>query len=146
MRQINKKSLDLLKTLEGRRLVSYQDQGGVWTCGYGSTGDDVTKNTVWSPQEAEDRLMKDLQKFETIDHFISEQVNDNQFGALVLLCYNVGLASVKLSQTLKLVNQGKNPDKEWMGFNKIRENGVLVESKGLTNRRKAELQLYHSLG
>lgn len=141
MREINQAGLDLIKNWEKRRLIAYQDVGGVWTVGWGAVGPDIVKGTVWSPDEADQRLQQDLQKFYQLDHYISEQVNDNQYSALICLAYNVGLTAVKLSNTLKLVNDGDSPDKEWMGFNKV--NGVVVQ--GLVNRRKAELELYHAI-
>ncbi len=145
MREINDKGLALLKFWENCKLNSYQDQAGVWTVGYGSTQlmhPEIVKGLTITPEQAEMYLKKDLEKFYQLDHYVAEVVNDNQYSALICLCYNVGLRAVKLSSTLKLVNAGDNPDKEWLGFNKI--NGVV--SKGLTNRRKAELELYHTLG
>lgn len=140
MRKINSRSLELLKKLEGFRPMPYRDSGGVLTVGYGHTGDDVEDKVLWTNAACEEALTNDLAKFEQIDHYLTEDVTDNQFGALVILCYNVGLAAVKLSNTLKLVNEGSNPDKEWMGFNKV--NGVV--NQGLINRRKAELELFHA--
>jgi lysozyme len=142
MRSINEAGLQLIKDFEKRRLVAYQDIGGIWTCGWGSTGPDIVKGTTWSPDEADQRLANDLQKFYELDHFVSEQVNDNQYSALICLAYNVGLTAVKNSRTLKCVNGGASPDQEWLGFDKV--NGQVVQ--GLINRRKAELELYHKLG
>ncbi len=145
MREINSAGLTLLKYCEGCKLNSYQDQAGVWTVGYGSTAinhPEIVKGLCITPEQAESYLRRDLEKFYQLDHYCSENVNDNQYSALICLVYNVGLRAVKLSNTLKLVNAGDNPDKEWMGFAKI--NGQI--SKGLLNRRKAELELYHKIG
>lgn len=142
MREINEKGLALLKQYEGCKLTAYQDIGGIWTIGYGCTGADVVKGLIITQQEAEQRLKDKLQMFYTLDNYLSEQVNENQYSALICLAYNVGLRAVKLSQTLKLINAGKDPDKEWVGFSHV--NGVTVP--GLLARRKAELKLYHTLG
>lgn len=141
MRIINTEGLNLLKKFEGCAPVPYKDIGGVLTVGYGHTGSDVVEGVVWTQAAIDNTLEKDLEKFYQIDHYVSEQVNDNQYSALVCLAFNVGLKAVKLSQTLKLVNSGESPDKEWLGFCKV--NGVT--SQGLLNRRKAELELYHAL-
>jgi lysozyme len=144
MRQINSAGLQLIKNYEKCVLNAYQDQGGIWTVGYGSSSymhPEIVKGLTITRDQAELYLQKDLEKFYQLDHYISEEVNDNQYSALICLAYNVGLAAVKLSQTLKLINEGLSPDKEWMGFNKV--NGVV--SNGLINRRKAELELYHEL-
>lgn len=37
--------------------------GDPWTCGYGATGDDVTRTTVWSQQHARARFEQDLTRF-----------------------------------------------------------------------------------
>lgn len=144
MRRINAAGLQLIKNFEKCVLTSYQDQGGIWTVGYGSTPflhPEICKGLTITREQAEMYLQKDLETFYQIDHYISEIVNENQYSALICLCYNVGLRAVKLSQTLKLINEGQNPDKEWMGFNKV--NGVV--SNGLIARRKAELELFHEL-
>lgn len=142
MREINQAGLNLIKSFERCCLVAYQDQGGIWTIGYGHTDPIINDGMTITQDEAESLLKQDLQKFYHLDDFIAELVNDNQYSALICLAFNVGLRAVKLSQTLKLINAGDNPDKEWMGFNKV--NGVV--SQGLINRRKAELKLYHTLG
>ena len=53
----------LTQASEGCVLKAYPDpaSGGVpYTCGWGSTGPDVTATTVWSQQEADNRLRVDL--------------------------------------------------------------------------------------
>src|SRR5207302_9894190 len=135
---INSAGLALLKKWEGCKLAAYQDLGGVWTIGYGHTGPEVVQGMVFTPEQAIMQLQKDLEKFYSIDNFISEQVNENQYSALICLCYNVGLRAVRFSQTLKLINEGLTPDKEWLGFCKV--NGAVIQ--GLLNRRKAEIELY----
>ncbi len=142
MRQINAAGLALLKSFEKCVLTAYKDQGGVWTVGYGHTGPEVTEGLQWTKEQAEYQLDVDLNRFYQIDHYVSENVNDNQYSALICLCFNVGLKAVKLSKTLRLINEGESPDQEWKGFNKV--NGVI--SQGLINRRKYELKLFHTLG
>lgn len=141
MREINDKGLALLKQFEGRRLVAYQDQGGVWTIGYGCTGPDVVKGLSISADEAEKRLIEKLLGFYHLDDYISEQVNDNQYSALICLAYNIGLRAIKMSTLLRCINNGSSPDKDWLKWNHI--NGIV--NAGLTRRRQAELELYHEL-
>ena len=54
---------DLVKQFEGCKLKAYKCPAGVWTVGWGSTGPDVTENTVWTQQQADDRLERDLGRF-----------------------------------------------------------------------------------
>lgn len=42
---------------EGCRLEAYQDTLGVWTIGYGCTGDDIAAGTVWTQSEADGEFM-----------------------------------------------------------------------------------------
>lgn len=142
MRKINKRGLELLKQFEGRKLTAYQDQGGVWTIGYGHTGPEVVKGLSISADECEAFLQKDLERFYHLDDYIAELVNDNQYSALICLAYNIGLRALKMSTLLKCINSDQSPDKEWMKWNHI--NGQV--NAGLTRRRKAELDLYHYLG
>lgn len=141
MREINDKGLALLKQFEGRRLVAYQDQGGVWTIGYGCTGPDVVKGLSITAEEAEKRLHEKLLGFYHLDDYISEHVNDNQYSALICLAYNIGLRAIKMSTLLRCINNNTSPDKEWLKWNHV--NGIV--NAGLTRRRQAELELYHEL-
>lgn len=141
--KINQAGINLIKSFEGRKLVAYTDQRGVVTIGYGHTGSEVKLGMNWSPDDAELALQYDIaNKAEPILEFVTENINDNQFAALCSLCFNVGLSAVKKSKCLKLINEGKDPSKEWLGFCHI--NGVI--SNGLLRRRKAELELFHKIG
>lgn len=142
MREINAAGLKLLTTFEGRRLVAYQDQGGVWTIGYGHTGPEVQKGTNIGTDEAISLLQQDLEKFYHLDQYLTEIVNDNQYSALICLAYNIGLTALKTSNVLRLVNEGEDPTDVWLQWDHI--NGVV--NNGLLNRRKAELKLYFTLG
>lgn len=142
MRRINEKGMALLKSFEKCKLQSYKDQGGIYTVGWGHTGPEVTEGMIYTQQQADAQLQKDLEHFYFLDHYLSEAVNENQYSALVCLAYNIGLGAIRISTLLKKINNGDAPDKEWMKWNLV--HGVV--SAGLTNRRKAELELYNTLG
>lgn len=141
MREINQKGLNLLKQFEGCRLQSYKDIGGIWTIGYGETGPTITGGMFINLEQAELMLKKSLEKFYQLDHYLSEDVNDNQYSALVCLAYNIGLRALKTSTLIKKINNKEKPDKEWLQFNHV--NGKVID--GLTRRRKAELELFNTL-
>jgi lysozyme len=61
MAQVTSELIAALKHDEGRRLAAYRDTLGVWTIGYGHTGDDVTPDLVWMPERAERQLIDDVQ-------------------------------------------------------------------------------------
>lgn len=142
MREINAKGLALLKFFEKCKLLAYRDSGGIWTIGWGHTGPEVTQGLVWTQKQADDQLQKDLEKFYHLDEYLTEQVNDNQYSALVCLTYNIGLRALKLSTLIKKINNGDSPDREWLAWSHV--NGVV--SNGLLRRREAELELYHTIG
>jgi len=141
MRCINGAGLALLKSFEGCKLTSYQDQGGVWTIGFGHTGPEVVEGMIFTPEQATMQLEKDLEKFYHLDQYLTENVNDNQYSALICLAYNIGLRALKYSQVLRKVNCEESPDNEWRGWSHV--NGV--ENKGLLRRREAELKLFHTV-
>lgn len=141
MREINSDGLALLKSFESCRLNAYQDQGGIWTVGWGHTGPEVVQGMVVTQLQADLMLQKDLERFYHLDDYLSEQINENQYSALVCLAYNIGLRALKTSQVIKLINLGQDPTDEWMQWNHV--DGQV--NQGLRRRRAAELELYHEL-
>lgn len=140
---INQAGLNLLKSSEGCKLTSYQDVGGVWTIGYGHTGDDVTPDQTITQDEADALLVQDLQKFETgVTNLLKVQVNSNQFSALVVFSYNVGLEDLRTSLLLRCVNTLHFDDAapQFLRFN--HDNGKVIA--GLTTRREKERDLFVS--
>jgi lysozyme len=104
---VNRATVELIKRNEGCRLAAYQDSVGVWTIGYGHTGDDVTEGLQISQDQAEQLLRQDLEKFQDgVDDAIAGDTSDNQFGAMVSLAFNIGLAHFKTSTVLREHNAG----------------------------------------
>jgi len=145
--KISERGINLLKSFEGLELEAYQDIAGIWTIGYGHTGDDVEPGMRISEREAEALLRKDLKPREdAIDRFASVSLNQNEFDALVSFVYNVGAAAFGGSTARKRLNRGGG-DRigaadalAW--WNKATVNGVLREVLGLTRRRAAERALF----
>lgn len=139
---ISQKGIDLIKSFEGFRSEAYICPGGVITIGYGHTksvqyGDTITK------EEAEDLLAQDVQEYaEAVEKYINVPVTQNQFDALVSLCYNIGKTGFFNSPVRRLVNE--NPaqlDRIETAFKKHNRAGGQV-LPGLTRRRQEEFQLY----
>lgn len=138
---INQAGLDLIKSFEGCKLQSYQDVVGIWTIGYGAIGPEVVKGLKWTQQQADDRLKKDVAKFEaSVQSALTKPVNPNQFSALVCFAYNVGAGSLKTSTLLKKLNANdpKGAAEEFIRWNKAGGKEVA----GLTRRRLAERDLF----
>ena len=140
-KHINGEGFKLLTTFEGCELTAYDDGGGVWTIGYGHTGDDVFPGLTISQTQAEELLRIDLEKFESfVEDAVEVQLNDNQFSALVCFCFNVGPGGFGDSTLLKLLNQGnyQRAANQFPVWNKVNGQPWL----GLTRRRLAKLALF----
>ena len=144
MRTVN---IDAIKGHEGLRLVAYLDSVGVWTIGYGDTGPGVVKGLVITKAQAEERLRKRLVEFEGhVNRAVKVRLTQNQFDALVSLVYNIGPTNFNNSTLLRKLNAGDyvGAADQFLVWNKGRVDGKLVVIDGLTNRRKAERQLFVS--
>lgn len=148
--QISSKGLNLIQRFEGLSLKPYKCPAGLWTIGYGSTfyanGKKVSQfDAPISQAEATDLLLETLKHYEhSVDSFCRDDINQNQFDALVSFCYNVGAGSLKGSTLLKKVNVNPSDPTIPAEFMKWNKGGGKV-LKGLTERRKAEADLYVSI-
>ncbi|EIY3538267.1 lysozyme [Campylobacter jejuni] len=73
---------------------------------------------------------------------MNSSLAQNEFDALVILCFNIGIDNFKNSFVVKIINAEKTGCKTlkeaWMAWNKS-QNKVM---RGLINRRNAEYKLY----
>lgn len=130
----------LIQQFEGCREKAYQDCVGVWTIGYGHTGN-VKAGQVISKKEADRLLSEDLKRFESgVEKNVKVALTQNQFDALVSFCYNLGVGSLQKSTLLKKLNNGdhKGAAEEFLKWNKA--GGKVLT--GLVRRREAERQLF----
>ncbi|EOI6266166.1 glycoside hydrolase family protein, partial [Campylobacter jejuni] len=145
---------NLLKNIEKLRLKPYNDQNGKEitsyvkgaTIGYGhligQNEWDLYKNGI-TLQEADKLFKSDLLPFENaVKNSINSSLAQNEFDALVILCFNIGIDNFKNSSVAKIINGEKTGYKTlkeaWMAWNKS-QNKVM---QGLINRRNAEYKLY----
>lgn len=145
--KINQAGLELIKEFEcggniAKYLTSYIDCVGVWTIGYGTTGDRVYPGLIISEATAEQWLAEDMQHFElAVQRLVKVDLNENQFSALVSFAYNCGENALAQSTALKRLNKGDYTGcveaLQW--WNKGSSGEVLP---GLTRRRKAEGELF----
>lgn len=142
---VNEATLTLIKSFEGWRDTAYKDAVGVWTIGYGHTSmagpPEVKPGMKITKAEGEAILARDLVKYENaVRNYVRVPLNDNQFGALVSWCYNVGPGNVAKSTLVKRLNAGQyeSVPAELAKWNKA--GGKVL--KGLTRRREAEAALF----
>lgn len=103
------KGLDFIMKEEGIVLHPYKDSAGIATIGIGSTyWEDGRKVSMSdkpiSQQRAIDLFEYTLKRYEAqVNKSITRPINQNQFDALVSLCYNIGTAGFASSTVAKLV-------------------------------------------
>jgi lysozyme len=144
------KALNFIKKAEGGLyLKAYQDSGGVWTIGYGSTYDfdkqrKVQQNDIITAEQAQKWLEITTSKDAAeIKNLVKVPLNNNELNALISFVYNVGINAFRASSLLRLLNSGTDKKIVAEQFDRwIYDDGVKV--KGLINRRKAEKNLFLS--
>ena len=139
--------IEMIKSFEGFRSAPYKCPAGIPTIGYGATfypdGKKVTMaDASITETKATELLQSMLGSFERyVDSYCRDDINQNQFDALVSFAYNLGPANLKSSTLLKKVNL--NPEDETIRdeFMKwVKAGGKTL--KGLVKRREAEANLY----
>jgi lysozyme len=145
MRTINAAGLALIEGFEGLQLEAYQDVAGIWTIGYGHT-QGVRRGMIMTQEQAQQALQDDLLTAEgAVESAVGDAATtDNQFAAMVSLCYNIGAANFHTSTVLREHQAGSYPaaGDAFLLWNKATMGGVLKSVAGLTNRRTAERALY----
>lgn len=135
------KGRKLIESFEGLSLTAYQDQRGIWTIGYGHTGPEVTKGLVWTQDMADATLAADLTVAEgAVNRLVHVPLNQNQFDALVSLCYNIGQGNFASSTVLHATNLQLWDSAASAFLMWCKVNGV--ENAGLMRRREAERNLF----
>ena len=141
----SEKAFELIRKYEGLVLHAYPDPatgGKPYTIGYGSTrhldgtpislGETITKDQAEQMMEHEVGIMADQ---------IKATVNQNQFDALCVFAYNVGIDGLLRSTLYKKVRYNPSDPSIEMEFNKwVFANHKIFQ--GLVDRRKAEWALY----
>jgi len=141
--------LNLIRKFEGFYAKPYLCPAGIPTIGYGATyypnGKRVTlQDAAITEQQAEEMLVSMLKTYEqSVDSFTRDDINQNQFDALVSFAYNLGAKNLQGSTLLKKVNANPNDvaiELEFLKWNKAA--GKVLS--GLTKRRQEEADLYFS--
>jgi lysozyme len=136
--------LAMTKHFEGCRLEAYQDQSGIWTIGYGRTRG-VLSGDECSPVVADCWLRTDIQfAADGVSNCLKVPLSQHAFDALVDFVFNLGRGALRGSTMLKKLNAGyyELAALEFPKWNKVRINGVLTVSPGLTRRRLAEQAMF----
>ena len=140
--------INLIKRYEGFSSKPYLCPANVWTIGYGNTyledRSPVTKDTPNIDYDRGTKLLAiRLEDYEhAIDTAVHVKLNQNQYDALVSLCYNIGQGNFARSSLVKYLNAGNSTKaaQEFLSWNKVK--GKVIT--GLTKRREEEMKLFLS--
>lgn len=103
---INDAGRGIITTYEGCRLTAYKCPRGIWTIGYGHTGNSVKPGLRISQHYADGILGSDLERFEQAVSELCPNLNQNQFSACVSLVFNIGIEAFKASTLLQKIQAG----------------------------------------
>lgn len=132
----------LIKDAEGLRLTAYRCPAGVPTIGWGTTLG-VTMGLTITKAKAEEWFDRDLQKFENaVTSAVHVPLTENQFSALVSLCYNVGPGNFSKSTLVKRLNKSDYSGAAACFAQWNRANGKVLS--GLSKRRADEAKLFNT--
>lgn len=141
---VSQRGRDQIKQFEGCRLDAYRDQAGVATIGYGHT-QAVALGLKITQEEAEQYFEKDVADFAMrVRACLTREPSQEQFDALCSLAFNIGVGAFKGSTVWRQFNAADDiaAANAFGLWNKMRVDGKLVESPGLTRRRATEKALY----
>lgn len=158
--KISAKGIQFIHEVEGSSKVMYRDSKGLPTIGVGHllTEDELKTERVsiggkligWkyglSEAQVNQLLAQDVARFEKdVNQTIKVPLKQHEFDALVSFALNIGTGAFSPDTgVVKVLNAG-----DYLGvpaqiakWNKKTIKGVKVVSKGATNRRKKEIQLW----
>lgn len=143
--KISKQGINLLKHFESYKENAYTCPAGVWTIGWGFTrinGVKVKEGDIMPLEIADKELIKQLRTYENVvkKAIMIKKINQNQYDALVSLCFNIGGSSFRRSDIVDLIN-----NRNFIGacriFN-LWSKAAGKRSKGLLRRRISERNLF----
>lgn len=97
---------------DSTRLFAYQDTRGIWTIGWGSIfmpdGSRVGPNSVITKRQADELLAVRLaNEFEPgVRRMVTTPITQSMYDALVSLAYNMGVAGLRSTRIISLMNSG----------------------------------------
>jgi lysozyme len=147
IKTVSQNGIDFLIKEEGMILKPYKDAVGIPTIGIGNTyyedGARVKMTDKPITKERAISLFKTvLQHYETAVWSVTrDDINQNQFDALVSLCYNIGVAGFKGSTVARRVNANPSDPSIKAAFEMWKNAGGRPI---LLNRRRREAKLYFS--
>jgi len=143
---INPATRALIRRFEGCKLRAYKCSAGKNTIGFGATfyedGSAVQPGDVITQERADRLFVILLDQFAAqLRPLVRQDLNDNQFGALLSFAYNAGIGAFTRSTLRKMTIANPNNPHIRQEFQKWTRAGGKV-LLGLQRRRQAEADLY----
>lgn len=140
---------DFIIKWEKMVLTAYKCDAGVWTIGVGMTrypdGSPVKPTDAISQEQAFSMFREMLTRYENlVNSAIKVDLSQNQFNALVSLCWNVELPFTSQSGLVKQINSHNFSyvPQEMAKWNKYFKDGHWMASEGLSARRFEEASIF----
>ena len=142
------KGIAIIRKYEGLKLRAYICPSGLPTIGYGATfymnGSRVQIGDVITIDHADKLLHFQVKLFaDEVRRTVKSNINENQLGALVSFCFNVGGARFSSSTLAKKVNANPSDSTIRNEFMRWTRGGGKV-LPGLVKRREEEANLYYA--
>ena len=134
--------IELIKGFEGFREHAYQDQGGIWTIGYGYTKGVKEGDTITEKKATENLKIHTSLTEEFLYKNIMVPLTQYQFDALVCFIYNIGETNFRGSRLHQLLNHScyeavPGEMMRWKYYTDPKTKEKLI-SEGLESRRRLE--------
>lgn len=143
IKQLDSYGRVFLANLEGVRLKPYKDSVGIPTIGIGmtyypDTGKRVTmQDPALTTEQVYEYFSQIVKPYETaVWSLTRDDINQNQFNALVALTYNIGIGAFKGSTVLRRVNANPKDERIKAAFEMWKKPAVLL------GRRRKEWGVY----
>ena len=144
--------VDLIKRSESCRLTAYQDPGGVWTVGWGTTFPGLDAGFTWTQEQADNALLGAINVAgQMVSSLVEVPLTQGQFDALVDFTYNMGAGRLQSSTLLRLLNAGNYavvPYELYHTDSAGQPQGWVFQDHkplpGLIARRQAEIALWNT--
>lgn len=153
MREVCSDAVQLIRAFEGCHRIGddglvypYHDPVGLPTIGYGHllSREPWADLNQWKPipqDEAVALLMADLTRFSrSVDRLVEVPLTDEQFGALVSFCFNLGAGALQASTLRRMLNRGDYLEAADQFLRWVFAGGIRL--RGLVRRREAERDLF----
>lgn len=98
--------MNLTEQFEGYASVPYQDEGGIWTNGYGNTHGVVPGQIIGHTQAIADLRANVQNSVNDVNRLVDVQLTQGEFDALVDFDFNLGRGRLGKSTLLLDLNRG----------------------------------------